>query len=94
MDMQKKLEFLTREEIKDVVSPRLRGVAAVWKDQTAHISFFFDGEINVQDRDKASDACTYIISHFPDGLLEEHYIRLDYPKALPEDFLVYNNYKK
>lgn len=90
MDIQQRLAYLTREEIKDIISPKLRGVSAFWKEQTAHISFFFDGEIDDFDRESASDVCTYIISHFPDGLLEENYIRIDYPNPLPKQFLVYS----
>jgi hypothetical protein len=90
MDIQQQLVYLTREEVKDIISPKLRGVSAFWKGHTAHISFFFDGEITDFDRDAASDVCTYIISHFSDGLLEENYIRLDYPNPLPKQFLVYS----
>jgi len=38
--MQKKLNYLTREEIKDIISPRLRGVTAFWEKNTAYITFF------------------------------------------------------
>jgi len=89
MDIQKHLEFLTREEIKDMISPKLRAITAIWEDNRAIISFYFDGEISDIDKDAASDACTYIIAHFPDASLEENYIRQDYPQSLPKNFLVY-----
>ena len=34
------------------------------------------------------------ISHYPDGLLEEHYIRWDYPKPLPKEFSAYKRDEK
>ncbi|MBA3816519.1 MAG: hypothetical protein H0X29_08390 [Parachlamydiaceae bacterium] len=89
MNIQKHLEFLTRDEIKDITSPKLRGVTAKWENNKAKISFYFNGEISNIDEEAASDACTYIIAHFPEAFLEESFIRLDYPKPLPKDFLVY-----
>lgn len=89
MDIQKKLIFLTQEEIKDMISPKFRGVTAHWRNKTAQISFYFDSEITEEERDAASDVCTYIIAHFPDGLLEENYIRLDHPNPLPKQNLAY-----
>lgn len=91
MNIQKRLEYLTKEEVKGSISNKVRGIAAFWKEKenTACLSFYFDGEISNNDKEEASDICTYIIAHFPDGLLEENYIRWDYPKPLPNKFLVY-----
>jgi hypothetical protein len=92
MSSQEKLLFLTKEELKSSITNKIRGVITVWEDPTAHIYFYFDGEITEQDREDASDVCTYIIAHFPNGLLEENYIRMDYPEPLPES--PYWAYKK
>ena len=89
MDIQQRLTYLTREEIKDISSSNLRGVAALWEGNMVKLSFYFDGEITASDREAASDACTYIIAHFSDALMEENYIRLDCPTPLPTEFLVY-----
>jgi hypothetical protein len=89
MDMQKHLLYLAHEELKNCHIPKLRGVTALWKDPVACLTFFFDGEITEEDVESASDICTYIISHFPEGQLEENYFRWDYPKPLPEKFLAY-----
>jgi hypothetical protein len=89
MDMQQHLLYLTKEELKNNKLSKLRGVAAVWKDPVACISFYFDGEVSEEDIQEASDICTYIIAHFPQGELEENYLRWDYPKSLPENFLAY-----
>ncbi len=89
MNIQEKLSYITELELKRFDSSKIRGVVAYWKGNTACISFYFQGEITENDIETASDICTYIIAHFPDGLLEENYIRLDYPQPLPSQFLAY-----
>lgn len=89
MNNQDNLAFLTREELKGVILPNLRGITAYWKNNTAIITFYFNGKINESEQEEASELCTYIISHFPDALLEEKFIRLDYPALLPSNFLVF-----
>jgi hypothetical protein len=84
MNIQEQLLYVTELEVKRLNSAKIRGVTAYWKDTTACISFYFQGEILEDDKETASDICTYIISHFPDGLLEENYIQCNYPKSLPE----------
>lgn len=83
MNNLKELLYITRLEIENLNCSKIRGVTSYWKDKTACITFYFQGEITDDDIEIASDACTYIIAQFPDGLLEENYIRLDYPKPLP-----------
>ena len=92
MEAQKHLLFTTERLIRsDFKSKALRGVIAFWReeDHTACLSFYFDGAIAEEDIEEASDICGGIIANFPDGLLEENYIRWDYPKSLPEKFLAY-----
>ena len=89
MDIQEHLSYITELELNRLNSSKIRGVTAYWKGKTACISFYFQGEISEDDIEIASDVSTYIISHFPDGLLDENYIRWDYPKPLPEKFLAY-----
>lgn len=84
MNIQEQLLYVTELEVKRLNSAKIRGVIAQWKDGTACISFYFHGEILEDDKEVASDVCTYVIAHFPDGLLEENYIRWDSPKPLPE----------
>jgi hypothetical protein len=90
MDIQNYLLFITQKEVKRLNSDKIRAVTAYWKGNTACLSFYFNGEITESDMESASDICTYIISHFPDGLLEENYIRLDYPQLIPKHFLAYH----
>jgi len=91
MDLQKHLLYLTKKEMMNVSFHKLRGIRAVWNDPTARLTFYFDGEVTEDETEKASDLCTYIISHFPNGLLEEHYERWDLPKPLPtENFVSYD----
>lgn len=84
MNIQEQLLHVTELEVKRLNSAKIRGVLAQWKDRTACISFYFDGEIEEGDKEAASDICTYIIAHFPDGMLEENYIRWDTPRPLPK----------
>ena len=93
MDLQEHLLYITKLRLQESCIPKIRGVSAFWKQEenTACISFYFNGEITEDGFDLASDLCGEIISHFPDGLLEEHYIRWDTPKPLPkENFIPYN----
>jgi hypothetical protein len=90
MDIQNYLLLATQEEVKRLNSAKIRAVTACWKGNIACLSFYFNGEITEEDLESASDICTYIISHFPNGLLEENYIRLDYPKPIPKNFLAYD----
>ncbi len=86
-DMQAHLLFLTDDTVRqNQSSTKIRGVMAEWKREsmTAHLSFYFDGEPTEDELEDASIDCTEIIAHIPDGFLEEDYIRLDYPKPLPE----------
>ncbi len=86
-DMQEHLLYLTDLIVRrNSISPKIRGVMAVWKEDiiAAHLSFYFDGELDEDEIGEVSDTCGDIIAQIPDGLLEEDYIRLDYPKPLPE----------
>ena len=89
MNLQEYLLYITELEVKRLNDPRVRGVTSYWENKTACITFYFQGEITENDIETASDICTYIIAHFPDGLLKENYIRWDYPKPLPDKFLAY-----
>lgn len=92
IEAQKHLLYTTERLIRsEFKSQKLRAVTAFWRDEdhTACISFYFDGPISDEDIDDASDICGGIIANFSDGLLEENYIRLDYPKPLPSQFLAY-----
>jgi len=90
MNLQNQLLYVTQLRVKEINSPKIRGVTATWKDGiTASISFYFDGEITEEDFDSASDACGEIIAQFSNGFLEENYIRWDYPKPLPKENLAY-----
>ncbi len=92
IEKQKHLLYTTDRLIRsDFKSEKLRGVTAFWKDEdhTACIFFYFDGPISDEDIDDASDICGGIIANFPDGFLEEKYIRWDYPKPIPTQFLAY-----
>jgi hypothetical protein len=83
---------LAKSEIKEALFNKIRGVAAFWSeiDETAYITFYYDGEIKEDDIEVASEICIYIISHLIKGCLNKNYTRLDYPNPLPDsDFWAY-----
>ncbi len=89
MNNQEQLLYITNLRVKEMGTPNIRGVTAYWKNNTACLSFYFDGEPTENDIENASDICGNVIASFSEGLLEEHYIRYDYPRKLPEKFLAY-----
>ncbi len=91
MDMQEHLLYITKLKVQDIHSPKIRGVVATWneKENTACLSFYFDGKATGEELEDASVACSEIIAHCSNGLLEEHYIRWDYPKPIPQENLAY-----
>ncbi len=83
---------LAKLEIKEEKFKKIRGVSAFWNelDETAYITFYYNGEITENDIEIASEICAYIISHLIKGKLNEQYKRLDYPHPLPDsDFWAY-----
>lgn len=84
MDPQEHLLYITNLMVQRDNNPKIRCVSALWKDSTAWFTFYFDGAVTEEDRDAASDICTYVIADFSYGLLEEHFFRWDYPKPLPQ----------
>lgn len=85
MDMQKHLLYLANLIVSEnLETNRLRAVEAKWQDgNPILINYYFDGPISDEDKEMVWDMSGGIMSNF-DGLLEENYIRLDYPKPLPE----------
>ena len=77
---------LAKLEIKAEQYQKIRGITAFWSelDETAYITFYYNGEITENDIEIGSDICAYIIAHLTRGMLKEKYIKLDYPKQLPK----------
>lgn len=76
-----------KEIVKDVNSiSKLRGVEAVWDEieNTAKITFYYDGAITEDELEDYSVANTEIIAHCANAMLEEKFIRLDSPNELPK----------
>lgn len=97
-NLQKKLLIFTsseldliKQEIRAEQYQKIRGITAIWDEleETANITFYYDGEIIENDIEIASEICTYIAAHLTKGMLKEKYIQLDYPKPLPEEYLAY-----
>lgn len=72
-------------------SKNLRGISAVWENNVLFLKYYFNGPITDENKEDAQDLGTGIISHFSNGFLEEVYVRIDYPKPLPKEFLLYEN---
>ena len=86
MNMQKHLLYITNLYVKDV-SSKIRAVKADWNDleNTVSIAIYFDGQASEEELEDFQEATTEIIAHCSNALLEENFIRLDYPKPLPEN---------
>jgi hypothetical protein len=92
IDKQKYLLFTTTRLLNDNFKlPKLRAITAFWreKDHTVCMSYYFDGPISDNDFDDVNDLDGGIIAQFTDAMLEESFIRLDFPKPLPTEFLAY-----
>lgn len=93
MDIQKYALYTTRISFEELKETNIRGVTAQWKqnENTLCITVYYDRDLSEKDQEDASDACTEIIASFSDALMEENYIRWDYPRPLPDqEFLAYS----
>lgn len=98
--MQKKLlhftkyEFkLAKAEIPEERYQKIRGITAVWNEleETSYFTFYYDGEIQDEDAEIASELCAYVAAHLTRGIFKEVLMRLDYPQELrSSDFWAYN----
>lgn len=88
-NLGKHLLYVTGEELKRFKPKKIIGATAIWKNETAFITIFFDLEPNEDDLEEASCICTEIIAHIPIGMLDDQYIFLKNPEELPKEFLAY-----
>lgn len=89
--MQNHLLYIAKLTIPEFNLPTVRAVTAIWKEEknTADLSFYFDKMMTEEELEEASTACAEIIAHCSNAMLEEYYVRWDYPNPLPENWLVY-----
>lgn len=83
-EKNKSLLLAIQRGLLGAVTSNLRGVAAEWSANNIIIYFYFDGPLSNSDKDNASVVAGETIADFKDGLIDEHYIRLDYPAKLPQ----------
>ncbi len=93
--MQEQLLYLAKLRVNELdCIDKVRGVEAIWDEleDTAKITFYYDGQATEEELENFSVVNTEIIAQFSTALLEEKYIRLDYPKPLPlSDFWGYKS---
>jgi len=92
INMQEHLLYITGLIVRDISTlKKIRGVTAMWDEieNTAKITFYYDGEANEEEIEDFSVANAEIIAHCSNALLDEKFIRWDYPKPLPSQFLAY-----
>jgi len=89
-EIQEHLLFITKRKVQTLHSENIRGVTAVWKNDTAYITFYFAKPPTEIEQEDASVICTEIVAHMPRGMLEDQYFTLEVSKPLPSDFLAYN----
>lgn len=88
-EIQKHLTYITGRKIKAFHSNRIIGVTAIWKDDTACLSFYFNEEPTENELEDIADICTEIIAQMPKGMLEDKYLILKSFDQLPKEFLAY-----
>jgi hypothetical protein len=88
-EIQKHLTFVTGKKVKALHSNKIIGVTAIWKDDTACLSFYFNEEPTENELDDLADICTEIIAQMPKGMLEDKYLTLKSSDQLPKEFLAY-----
>ncbi len=85
--MQKHLLYITKLTVKDIPDiSKVRGVLAIWNEleNTVYVTFYYNGEITEDELEDYSIACSEIIAHCSNAILEGKFIRLDYPNLLPQ----------
>lgn len=87
-EMQHRLNYVTKIMIENFNSNKIKGATAIWKDNTAHISIYFDKKPSEKEIEDVSVICSEIIAQMPTGMLEENFIFLDQPNKLPK-YLAY-----
>lgn len=96
MEMQNHLMAITNWIISDLRSNKIRAVDAVWTEDknTAVLSFYMDDNATEEEFEDISVACAEIIAHCSSGLLEENFIRWDYPQPLSKETFAYQKEEK
>ena len=95
MNMQDHAAYITNLRVIELNSPRIRGVIAKWQEEknTLSLSFYVDGQPTEEELEDYSATCGEIIASCSNALMEENYIRWDYPKPLPDqEFLAYSRF--
>lgn len=84
--IEKHITYITSVIIKELDFKKIRAVEALWNKEyhTVCLSFYINGEMTEEEREEIEIACVEIIAQCGDALLEENFIRWDYPKPLPE----------
>jgi|688.fasta_scaffold27635_8 hypothetical protein len=95
MDMLKHLIYITKLKT-NCLPNNVRAVSVAWKEKenTAVINFYLDGESTDEEIEDLSVISTEIIAHCANALLEENFIRLDYPGPLPAENIAYRREEK
>ena len=84
MKLQERLCFIAKEYIKPEDWPTLRGIEALWVNQTLKINFYFKEEIKDSLKEEASVLATEILAQYENGDLEENYFYLSCIVPLPK----------
>jgi hypothetical protein len=87
--IQQHLLYTTKIKVQSLNSKKIKGVTAIWEDDTAYISIYFDEKPTEEELEDSSDICTEIIAAIPGGMLEDNYRVLRSSEPLPKDFLAY-----
>lgn len=87
--IQKHLLYITKLHAAEINSAQLRGIASLWKDDIAYITFYFKQQPTEKELEDVSDVCTAIVAHMPKGMIQEKIVIVDTFQPIPSDFLAY-----
>lgn len=87
--LQKHLLYITKLKAQKLHSDKLVAVTAIWKNNTAYLSFYFNEKPTEHELEDASDTSTEIIAHMSRGMLEDNYVVIESSNQWPNTFLAY-----
>lgn len=87
--IQKHSLYITKLHAAEISSAKLKGIASLWKDDTAYITFYFKQQPTDKELEDVSDVCTAVVAHMPKGMIQEKIVILDASQPILSEFLAY-----
>lgn len=89
-DWQKNLFYITKMRVTSLESKKIKAARAIWAEDTAYITIYFDEKPSEDDLEEASIICTEIIAEMPSySFLNEEFIFLKDSDKIPSDHIAF-----